>query len=338
MPQSGKSFWHRPEGVTGGLVLFLAAVGGAYLLWVFLPALIALTESILGLSAMLMVLAAVVYLLVDPKLRTLTWYMYQNLMRWLTGMIIQIDPIGILKNYTDDLRSNLRKMYRQINKLRGQMHVLMEQIHINRKAIASNLDLANEARENNERSAMILKSRKAGRLQESNMKLEDLYKKMEILYRVLVRMYENSEILVEDVEDQVKVKERERAAIHAGHSAMQSAMNMISGNTDKRISFDRALEAVADDVAGKVGEMEQFMELSENFMSSIDLQNGIFEERGLELLEKWEKQGESMLLGEDKKDLLEMADHSEKDHKLPDPEKRRGRKVSSTNQYDAFFD
>jgi hypothetical protein len=32
---------------------------------------------------------------------------------------------------------------------------------------------------------MILKSRKAGRLRESNIKYEDLYRKMEVLYRVL---------------------------------------------------------------------------------------------------------------------------------------------------------
>ena len=45
--------------------------------------------------------------------------------------------------------------------------------------------------------------------------------------------------------------------------------------------FEAALEAVANDVSEKVGEMERFMEMSENFMASIDLRNGIFEEAGL---------------------------------------------------------
>ena len=47
-------------------------------------------------------------------------------------------------------------------------------------------------------------------------------------------MYENSEILVEDIQDQVKVKEQERKAIRASHSAMRSAMNVINGDADKR--------------------------------------------------------------------------------------------------------
>ena len=334
---SAKTFWKRPEGIMGIIVLLIL---GGVLVWAistFFSFLVQLTSSILGLSAMLLVVAALLYLFFDPRMRQLIWYMFQSVMRWFTGLFIQIDPIGILKGYVDNLRANVKKMYRQIGKLRAQMHILLEQIHLNKVDIESNLNLASEAKENDKRSMMILKSRKAGRLQESNMRLEDLYRRMELLYKVLNKMYENSVILAEDIEDQVNLKEKERKVIHAGHSAMQSAMNVISGNTDQRMMFDRALEAVADDVAGKVGEMEQFMELSENFMSSIDLQKGIFEEKGLALLEKWEKQGDSLLLGKEKSNFLQESELEGGDLKLPEmPEKKEKRKMD--NQYDVFFD
>jgi hypothetical protein len=84
---------------------------------------------------------------------------------------------------------------------------------------------------------------------------------------------------------------------------MKSAMNILSGNNDKKYMFDMAMEAIADDVGMKIGEMERFMDLSSNFMDSIDLQNGVFEEEGLKMLDKWEKEGVSLLLGKDK-DLL----------------------------------
>ena len=77
-------------------------------------------------------------------------------------------------------------------------------------------------------------------------------------------------------------------------------MSIISGDSDKRAMFDMALEAIADDVANKVGEMERFMDMSESFMNSVDLQNGIFEEEGLKMLEKWEKEGVSAILGSQK--------------------------------------
>ena len=173
-------------------------------------------------------------------------------------------------------------------------------------------------------------------MKESNLRLEDLYKKMEVLYRVLVKMYENSEILLEDVADQVEVKKQERAAIKASHSAMKSAMNIISGKGDRKEMFDQALEAIADDVSMKIGEMERFMDLSANFMDSIDLQNGIFEEEGMAMLEKWEKEGVSLILGQDK-DLLVMEANSDRstvdlDAPLKHPEK------GIDNQYSNLFD
>ena len=160
---------------------------------------------------------------------------------------------------------------------------------------------------------------------------------MEVLYRVLSKMYENSSILAEDIEDQVKVKEQERKAMLAGHSAMKSAMNIIKGDSDKKEMFDQALEAIADDVSNKVGEMERFMEMSESFMSSIDLQNGIFEEKGMQMLEKWEKESTSLLLGTEKESIILKAetDNDVLDLNQPIAEPV---KTGRTNQYDNFFD
>lgn len=318
------------------MVLLLGVV--VFGIFAALPALLGLLQTVAGLTVMIFVLGVIVYTLLDSRMRNLVWYMYKSVMRWITGVFVRIDPISVLKNYVEDLEENMKKMNRQITKLRGQMHKLKELILNNQKAIESNLTLASKARETNKEAMMILKSRKAGRLQESNVRLEDLYRKMEVLYRVLNKMRENSEILKEDIKDQVLVKEQERKAIRASHTAMESAMNVIQGDKDKRIVFDKALEAIADDVSQKVGEMEQFMEMSESFMESVDLQNGIFEEKGLEMLEKWEKEGVSLLLGEDKKTLLLQAEDDSDVLDLDAPMKKPVRAEGHTNQYDSFFE
>jgi len=327
-----KSFWSRPEGVTGGLILSGIIAGGGFLLYKFLPVLIGMLSNTLYLAGMLIILGALIYIALDPKARTLIWYMYKSAMRWITSLFVKIDPIGILKSYVEDLKDNLGKMNKQITKLRSQMHLLKEQIYNNSKQINTSLDQAKQAQQVQQESVMVLKSRQAGRLKESNFKLEDLYRKMEILYKVLNRMYENSEIMAEDISDQVKIKGQERAAIHASHSAMRSAMSVISGDKDQRALFDEALEAMADDVSLKVGEMEQFMELSENFMSSVDLQNGVFEEEGIKMLEQWEKQGVSKLLGSDK--ALLIKDDKPLDLQEAFPKRQN---VDRQNPYDDFF-
>ncbi|MEO1436872.1 MAG: hypothetical protein AAFV80_15140 [Bacteroidota bacterium] len=332
-----KSFWKRPEGVTGTIFLVGGIIAGLWLLQPVLQAALAGALTALQLGLTLLAIAAIVYVVLDPKARGLVAYGYRGVMRWITGLFVQLDPIGILQSYIEDLKSNLRKMNKQIGILRGQMHKLSEQIKNNQRQINSNLAMASKAKEKSKDAVMILKSRKAGRLKESNIRLEDLYKKMEVLYRVLTKMHENSEILLEDVVDQVEVKKQERAAIRASHSAMRSAMNIINGNNDRRQMFDMALEAIADDVSQKIGEMERFMDLSSSFMDSIDLQNGVFEEEGMRMLEKWEKEGVSLILGEDKQELLLQANNESEVLDLNAPVEKKVKEKSHSNQYNDLF-
>ena len=333
-----KSFWQRPEGVTGMLVLSGLVIGGGFLIATFWSVLVALAANTLTLAAMLVALGAIIYMVLDPKMRNLVWYMYKSVMRWITGIFVQIDPIGILKSYVENLKDNLRKMNKQIAQLRGQMHKLKEVIVNNQKQIETNLSMASKARDSDKQNIMILKSRQAGRLKDSNLRLEDLYRKMEVLYRVLTKMYENSQILMEDIQDQVMVKEQERKAIHASSGAMRSAMSIISGDPDQRAMFDQAMEAITVDVANKVGEMERFMEMSASFMDSVDLQNGVFEEAGLKMLEKWEKEGVSLILGEEKDNLLLKANDDREVLDLNQPIKERVKDPAHRNQYDSFFE
>lgn len=336
-PLKPKGFWERPEGITGLIFGGGLLVAGGWIVYKILPYLANMAENGLRLGVALTALAALVYVVLDPKARNLIWYMYKSIMRWITGLFVQIDPIGILKSYVDDLRDNLSKMNVHIGRLRGQMSQLKTVMDQNAKDIANNLKLAGAAKELNKQGQMVLKARKAGRLQESNLKYDDLYKRMEILYRVLSKMYENSEIMLEDIQDQVVVKEQERKAIHASHSAMRSAMNIISGNSDKRYMFDMALEAIADDVSQKVGEMERFMDMSTKIMDGIDLQNGVFEEEGMEMLAKWENEGVSMLLGGDKQKIITQANSSAQVLDLNAPIAQPQR-TASGNQYDTFFE
>ena len=134
------------------------------------------------------------------------------------------------------------------------------------------------------------------------------------------------------------VKAQERKAIHASHGAMKSAMSVINGDPDQRAMFDMAMENITEDVANKVGEMERFMEMSSSFMDSVALLNGVFEEEGMEMLEQWEKESTSLLLGEEKDQLLLQAQSDSEVLDLDAPVPERARQSGSKNQYDSFFD
>ena len=180
-----KSFWERPEGMTGMFFGVAALTGIAFFLYNFMETLVRLAENTLYLGGMLMAGAGILYMILDPKWRNLVWFSYKSVMRWITGIFVNIDPIGVLKSYIESLEDSLLKMNKQVNQLRGQMHKLKELIINNQKEIQSNLQLATKAKDSDKQAQMILKTRKAGRLQDSNMRLDELYQRMEKLYRIL---------------------------------------------------------------------------------------------------------------------------------------------------------
>ena len=323
-----KSFWKRPEGLVGAIFLIAILAGLGILFVSYLPLLVELAKNVLYLTLMIIAGAGLLYMFFDPRMRNLVWYAYKSMMRSLTGMFVTIDPIGILKSYVEDLEDNLGKMRKQIGVLRGQMRKIQTLIEENAKEIENNMRLAQAARDADKDQQMLLASRKAARLQESNEKYGALYQKMEILYRILTKMHNNSEVLLEDTKDQVKVKEQERKAIRTAHGAMRSAMNVINGNADQRAIFDMSLEHIADDIANKVGEMEHFMDSTKNLMNSIDLQKGVFEAEGMKMLEEWEKKANVFTLAPKEQTLQLNANR---------PEKVAVEASNGQNQYDEMF-
>ena len=328
-----KTFWEKPEGKTGMVFLGLLGIGGAFLLYTFLPFIIALLQNTITALGLLAVVGAIVYVALDPKFRTLLSYGYKMVMRHLTGMFIQLDPIAIIEGYVEDLKKNKEKMNQHITDLRSQLSILKREMDKNSQNIETNLKYASAAKQNGKQDQVILQTRKAGRLKESNTNLNELYVKMEKLYRVLAKMYETAGILLEDIQDEVEVKKRERKAITAGHSAFKSAMSIISGDPDKQALFNQTMEFIAEDLGMKIGEMERFMEISAGVLDSVDIENGIAKDEGFKLLEQWEKEGTSTLLGSSEKQLL--LTHAEDPNEILDLDKpiEVNRNKNTNNKY-----
>jgi hypothetical protein len=190
-----------------------------------------------------------------------------------------------------------------------------------------NLKMAEQAKKKGNMELVTINTRQYGRLKETNARYSNLLTKIDLLYKVLSKIHKNSGYLIKDTENEVRMREQERKAIRAGHSAMKSAMNIISGDPDRKMMFDMATEAVVEDVHAKIGEMERFIEVSGSFIDSIDLQNGVYEQAGLDLLEKMEKEGMSFLLGDKLPEI-------EKEEEEKTVQKDLGNISSYTNLFD----
>lgn len=297
-PNGPKSFWQKPEGVTGFIFMAGIVIGGGYLLYKLLPYIVSILQNTVHAVILFVALGAILYVLFDPKFRNLIWFIYKSIMRAITGVFVNIDPIGILETYIESLHNSLEEMDGHIAKLKGQIQKLKQIIKTNSEEMEESLLMAEQAKKANNKDMVVINTRQYGRLEESNKRFNELLTKMEILYRVLSKMYDNSGYLIKDIENEVRIKKQEREAIRSGYSAMRRAMSIIKGDPDKKMMFDQAMDAIVDDISSKIGEMERFMEVSSTFIESIDLQNGVYEQKGMELLEKMEKEGISLLLNQ----------------------------------------
>src|SRR6266516_7313327 len=92
-----KSFWEKPEGVTGQIVAVSAIAGAGYVLYECLPKIITLLENTLYAGVLGVTAIAFAYVATDRRFWRLGAYLYQNSMRAITRLFVEIDPIGIMR-------------------------------------------------------------------------------------------------------------------------------------------------------------------------------------------------------------------------------------------------
>jgi hypothetical protein len=300
-----KSFWERPEGVTGQIVGVAMVAGAGYVLYKALPYIITLLQNTIY-AALLGVVAVVLgFVITDKRFWRLGKYMYMSLMRKITQVFVEIDPIGIMKNYVEELEGKLANMNTRIAKLSGMIRQCKEEIASNNKSRDGSMRMMSEAKKQNKTMDLALASREVGRMNEVNLTYQDLLAKLELLYRVLTKYQEVSNFLIKDMKSEIKVKERKKEMMDNAYSAIKSAQAIINGDPDTRAMFDMANEYLAADYAMKIGEIEDFARMSDSFMRSVDLNNGIYEADALQMLAEWEKNAESLVLGDTKRLLIE---------------------------------
>lgn len=301
MSTKEKSFLQRPEGKTAAYIIpAMVGIPLAVLTVMNLPAILAwlilVVTNIIYLGALCGGVGLFALLAADSRIRALVWYMYKAFARFSTARFVELDPIGILKSYVDDISNRLTKMRKSMDNLVGQMKVLEKQITENEADRVASLKLAGVAsKDETKKRVFVLQSRQAGRLEKSNMSLKDLLTRMQKLHTNLKKMYESADFMRQDIESEVEVKSAERKALLAGYGAFKAARSILEGGGDKREMYDMALEHLADDYGMKMGEMESFMDMSQGFIDSMDLENGVFEQDALDQIEQWESRTDKLI-------------------------------------------
>ena len=197
---------------------------------------------------------------------------FKVLMRYLTGVFVELNPIAIMRIHIENLEKNHVVMNEHIGKLSGEIRTLERKINENKQGIEKSLKIASSAKEKGVQGQAYVEARKAGRRRDGVIKLTDLLEKIKKIYGVLVKMYEVSGYVIEDLKDDVEQKTTEYKAVKQAHAALMSSMSIISGNPDERAMFEMALEKMEEEVSQKLGTMDRFMEMSAGLIQNIDIE------------------------------------------------------------------
>ena len=294
------SFWSRPEGIAG--MLALAGIGALGLVYFnrILEFLIRATENTLYLAGLLGVLALLVFLFTSRDVRTAVFFLFKTFMRKLTGVVVQLDPIAIMKIYVQDLREKREKMQGQIDTLAGQLVKLNKKINENNDNIKAKFNEANKANElaatrPGMKEAATLATMEGAGLQEMNEKLFPLQRNMKLVLDFMEKVNKSADYLIKETDIKVKLKEIEYQIVKESSNALKTAVSIFKGNPDKKFYFDESMEYIQDDMSKKLGEMKRAMDLSMDFINGVDIQNGMLSDKGEQLLEAYNKGEFSMV-------------------------------------------
>jgi anion-transporting ArsA/GET3 family ATPase len=244
------------------------------------------------------VLFALVMILLNPRFQTGVWYLYKAFMRWITSFIIEMNPIAILKSYIEDLKERLAKFVKHLGDVNGQASQLDRQISSSKKEMQQFLEMAETAKRMKGREMDVqLNAMKAARLEESINRLQLMANKLHFVKQVLEKMKYYATIAIDKTEFEVRLNEIEYTAIRSSHNAFKSALSIINGDPDKKAMFDESMNFMVNDIGTKIGEMDSMLQASQEFISSVDIADAAFADKGLKLLEQFEAKGLENIFG-----------------------------------------
>lgn len=292
--------WKKPETVTGLLILGAVVAIGLYSWDKILPFLIRVTQNTLYFGVLLALLAFMVFLFTDKKIRAGVFFLVQMGLRALAGAVVMINPISVMKIYIDDLKKKNDEMSQKIDALATQKEKLDAQIKDNNEEIKEKMDEAKTAKQKGySDDAISVYVEEAADKEEFNKKLIPLQANVTKALSYMEKVHESAGYLIKKMENKVKTKETEYNIIKASSNAMRSAMSIFKGDPDKKYIFELSVDQIQEEMASRLGEMKRAMEYSTDFINSVDIERGASNSRGLKMLEDYINTGTLQTEGPD---------------------------------------
>ena len=300
------SKWEKPGGTTGMIVL--GVVVGAIAINItpimnFIAAACASTLSAIGMAAALFL---VLYCLFDPRIRNIGSTIYFMIMRKIEGLLVDYDPISIVKRKIMQMNKKIQEITDNMGKLRGLIDKSEKRIQDKKKQCDHDFQLLNKYKESGKAQDAAVYERQVARLTEVIKNSEARLIQSKQWYEIMGKLKHQAELTVLDATNEVNERVEEWEMIKAQHKAFTSIVGIINGKDDQFSLFTRAMDHMADDISQKLGEMSFIIEETGGLMSKIDMDNLVMSDKANALLAQYNSGGlDAVLLGSFAKQPIE---------------------------------
>ena len=282
---SPKSFFSKPEGKPGMILMAALAVAGAYGLYLALPFLITLVTNLLTLCLLVGALVGLIALVMNGTVQTLAKNIFQSICRGIATMYTTIDPIGILKNQLDDMKKAKAELDQTIQRFAGSDNNL-------RTNIARKTAEINQLMAQSQQAARMLQNepdalkkeriqlqketyeQKAGMLMGFVKQLQDLENQTNDMLNKFRHWSQVSDAKIERTEIKVEIFAEQRKAILDAKNTLHAGIRILKGDPEQLKLVDGAIEYLQEDAARTLGEIQEFNRYSDKLLTDIDIENG----------------------------------------------------------------
>jgi len=293
--------WKKPGGTLGKIVAGLGIIGGGYLLIKNLPFLISLAGNLLHLALLVGAIILIIMLVTNKKFQAVFSSIYFMIMRKLTGLVVEIDPIAIVRNHIVDMKRKIAEIQTQMGKMNGLIKQSEKEIDQKKKELENNMHRLQAFQKKNDMASANVAERQAVRLQEAITRRTKRLEESKKWYEILQQLKKAAELTVEDTENEVKEREDEYKSIKAQHKAFKSMMSIINGEPDKMDIFNQAMEYMADDMSSRLGEMSVIIEETGGILTQIQIDDAVASAKAEDMLKAFEQNGIDGLFNSKKK-------------------------------------
>lgn len=285
------SNWDKPGGTLGKIVAIGAGIAGCVGLYKILPYLIEFTTNIYTLGMLAGGLALIAFIITNKQFQTVVSSFYFLLMRKLTGLVIELDPIAIVERQLLDMKKKIQ----EITHLMGEVLGLIKESKRNRDKKQAEFDTAKRRIEaykaKGQNAEAIVEQRQLVRLDATLKRYDSRIAQSEKWYEILKQLERAAKLTVQDTENDVADRKEEFEQVKKQHKAFKSMMSIISGDPDKMALFTEAMDYMAQDISAKLGEMDNVISETGGLLQQLAIDDDIASQKADEILKRFDEKG-----------------------------------------------